>query len=169
MWIAENYGGAVAGALYRSRTHMASHWWIIAMNLHYCTGTQAYKDVYDNMYNLGFPSTTSFAGANFDNQMRYHTTQTDAQIWDSVWDGSGIQDTDHSSDVVEAFVHSFLAGYGNFTEADMISFAQTYDHLMWVNNNIPVVATAKINGTGGTGGIYGNKKLRMVLNGRLGY
>tara|TARA_R110002050_G_scaffold155055_2_gene283060 strand:+ start:4900 stop:6153 length:1254 start_codon:yes stop_codon:yes gene_type:complete len=131
--------------IYRVFTHMTSHWALIAMNLHIMTDKTIYKTVYDNIVTDGFPSNSKYPGARFSDQFFFVDSENQSWYWD--WDQNTVQDTDHSSDVVEFYVESYENGYGIWDKSDLVSFSNTYNNLQWFNNNIPIEGRFLIDGS----------------------
>lgn len=142
--------------MYRSNTHMASHWMLIALNLWYLNPTNTqYQAVYEDIAFDGMPNR---AGGNIRDQFEYDLTYTDSYVWSLNWNtlvstGGTPQDTNHSSDFVSNVWEVYQAGIERgtpyeFTTTDMIGLARSVDNMTWVNNNTPIEASSRINGTG---------------------
>jgi len=113
---------------YRSRTHMASHWARIGMELYIITGKIKYKEVFDNISHgemFGYSS-------NLRNQLYPNPKNSSAYAWDSTWGvnyGNNIQDTSHAG----AIVHFWVLAYENgmyWTKSDIDALVPVID-IVW--------------------------------------
>lgn len=132
------------GKIYRGRTHMASHWARIGMELYIVTGNPKYKEVFDNISFGTMPNEPS----NLRDRMYNNPNQPDAIIWDQVWDvnqGDYIQDTAHAEAIV-----SFIANaYDNnmyWTLNDINGLINTLTKVVWTNGSD---LTLNVDGSGG--------------------
>ncbi|MRH99171.1 hypothetical protein GH721_01380 [Kriegella sp. EG-1] len=142
-----SYGNS---SIYRSRTHMASHWARIGMELYIVTGNEKYKEVFDNISFGEMPGRTS----NLKEQLYENPKNSTAYAWDSHWgsiNGSEIQDTNHAGAIISFWV---LAYENNmyWTEKDINSFIKTLD-IVWPNSTPKEMHT----NVDGTGGFYHNQ------------
>jgi hypothetical protein len=156
MW--EKWKVSGLGNLYRSNTHMASHWARIGMDLHYCTNNQEYYEVFANITFAGFPSGTSYIGANFQDQLRINTSVPSAYDWSATWFNQvSPQDTDHAGDIIVWVAESFDIGY-YWTQTDIDRFASTFKDVMWLNKNSePMLLEPFVNGAGTPTDVAGYK------------
>lgn len=127
IWEKWHQGGL--GNLYRSRTHMASHWMLIAAELDYLTdGGRGgeYRTVWQEIAHVGMstrPGPRNSLRANLER----HDTVPSAYVWLSTWTGASdsMQDTSHASDLISNMAHMEQIG-SYWTAADMQSFASTF-------------------------------------------
>jgi len=131
------------GNLYRTNTHMASHWARIGMELHVITGVQQYKDVFDD---ISWRGMAIRGGANLRGRI-YNLGA--GYSWYSSWTSNTVQDTNHGSDVINFIVEAVENGY-YWNMADIDKFVTTFSNVIWYNNS-PVQWTNYVNGSG-TGG-----------------
>ena len=114
---------------YRSRTHMASHWARIGMELFTITGKAKYKAVFDN---ISFGTMVN-RPSNLREQLFMHDTVTTAYQWDMEWgvpQGAALQDTSHGGAVVSFWV--LANDLGMYWTADDIEAVQsTLVNLVW--------------------------------------
>ena len=68
--------------IYRSRTHIASHWMIIALNLYQMSPKQKYLTVYED---IAFDGMANWAGNSIRGQLETSATVATAYDWSSVW------------------------------------------------------------------------------------
>lgn len=133
------------GNFYRSRTHMASHWARIGMELYIITGDQKYKTVADNINFAGFPVTEDWPGANLRDRLYDFGG---GYAWYQEWDTANKQDTDHGSDFMSFVVESETNG-GYWTSADIAKFTTTFNSTIWYDDT-PVAWKQYVDGTGTT-------------------
>ncbi|MBW2528861.1 MAG: hypothetical protein JRI23_32095 [Deltaproteobacteria bacterium] len=131
--------GITSGNLYRSRTHMASHWARIANDLHVITGTGKYLEVFDNISFAGFPAGTSYPGDSMRNQLRISSVDPDAWEWNQTWDvasggGGTIQDMSHANQVVSWLSNAYETGY-YWTKDDVDKLTATLDQVLLTGSN----------------------------------
>ena len=131
--------GLTSGNVYRSRTHMASHWARIANDLHYITSTGKYLEVFDNISYAGFPSGTSYPGDNMRNQLRVSSVDPDAWEWNQTWDieaggGGAVQDMSHANQVVSWLNNAYETGY-YWTKNDIDKLTATLDDVLLTGSN----------------------------------
>lgn len=120
----ESYGAT--GKFYRSRTHMASHWARIGMELYVITGKQKYKEVFDNISFGVMPSRPS----NLRNQLYANPNNPKAYVWDSQWDSKSIQDTSHGGAIVNFWVEAYENGM-YWDRNDINALVTTLDEVIW--------------------------------------
>tara|TARA_R110002050_G_scaffold23654_4_gene63275 strand:- start:6791 stop:8278 length:1488 start_codon:yes stop_codon:yes gene_type:complete len=120
--------------LYRSRTHMSSHWGQIAWFLHGITGEEKYREIY-----LGWSSgihSGEFAGMSMRGQLRdIDISGEKGYIWNSSWGSkTGVNDVSHANAEVELMV---LGAEMNdyWTLDDMNALITTFDNLIFVSND----------------------------------
>lgn len=118
--------------IYRSRTHMASHWAFVALNLLPLMDegprrTQM-RQVLDNICSH-FPSSPSDS---LRGQMRDHPTAPGGVFWSDVWgqDSRPGQDVSHGNAVVAFIIDAADAGE-HFTRADVDRLCVTLTKAIW--------------------------------------
>ncbi len=132
--------------IYRSRTHMASHWARLGLELYTITGDPKYKTVFDNishgdMHN--FPS-------NLRGQLQPHPNNPNAIIWASVWGATlpnGIQDTPHAGAVISFWVLAYEQN-AYWTKNDIDGLIVTLDEVIW-KDSYGSNFTKNVDGSGG--------------------
>ena len=135
--------------LYRSRTHMASHWGFIALDLYLLTADddrrEQYWEVFDNL-NQDLPNYAS----SMRQQLMPHPSDPDAFFWSSEWgstDAPG-QDVAHGNAVVSYMVEASDHGC-EYTRDDMQKMVGVLDRVIWRG---PGDAAEFVDGSGnGTG------------------
>lgn len=114
--------------LYRNRTHMASHWAYIAMNLSVLTADNARRDRYDTVFNA-----INTRLPNYDSSLRGQLREVGpAYFWSARWglfDRPG-QDVAHGNGVIAFVVDARDVGR-EWTEDDMTKFIATLTTVIW--------------------------------------
>ncbi len=127
-WLDGEWGGS--GNFYRSRTHMASHWARIGLELHAVTGEAAYLDVFDRVSHGEMPGRPS----NLRNQFAPNPAQPAAYVWSSEWNetpGAGtVQDTSHAGAIV-SFVSTAVELGQYWTTDDLDALSETMNTVVW--------------------------------------
>lgn len=125
----DRYEADGADNMYRSRTHMASHWARIGMELYLVTGKAKYKTVFDNISHgemYKFPS-------NLREQLQTNPNNPSALVWPAVWGASlssNVQDTSHAGAIVSFWVLAYEQNmYWNRSDIDAL--AVTLDQVIW--------------------------------------
>ncbi|PKA96785.1 hypothetical protein B0O79_0424 [Flavobacteriaceae bacterium MAR_2009_75] len=138
----ESYGRS---SLYRSRTHMASHWARLGMELYIVTGKKKYKEVFDNISHgkmEGYPS-------NLRDQLFPNPKNSAAYAFDKSWGvskGSDMQDISHAGAIVHFWVLAEENGmYWN--RADMDALRKSMD-IFWTESD-PSRIKNNVDGSGG--------------------
>ncbi|AYN68438.1 hypothetical protein D1013_14135 [Euzebyella marina] len=138
----ESYGQS---NIYRSRTHMASHWARLGMELFIVTGKQKYKDVFDNISHgkmAGRPS-------NLRDQLFPNPKNKEAYAWDKTWGvskGSDMQDISHAGAIIHFWVLAEENGmYWN--RADIDALLKTI-RIFWIESD-PSRIKNNVDGSGG--------------------
>ncbi|PKA96786.1 PKD repeat protein [Flavobacteriaceae bacterium MAR_2009_75] len=142
----ERYDSQHSSKIYRSNTHMSSHWARIGMELYLITKKNKYKQVFENMSFGTMPGEPS----NFRNQIYPNPKNSSAYAWDKTWGrhGSDIQDTSHGGAIVSFWLLAFENGmYWN--KSDMNALIKTVD-IIWSDSNTDHIKR-NIDGTGGNG------------------
>ncbi|MEM8509770.1 MAG: DNRLRE domain-containing protein [Bacteroidota bacterium] len=129
------------GNIYRSRSHMSSHWARIGMELYLITGRQQYLEVFENISYAGMPN---FDGASL--RARMFDNGGGAIAWYEAWDKDQIQDVNHGSDVVSFWVNAYENGM-YWSMNDMLGLVATTKNVVWTRNN-PIEFTVNVDGSG---------------------
>lgn len=130
--------------LYRSNTHMASHWARIGMELYIITGKQQYLNVFNNISYAGFPKGMQGpAGSSLRKQM---FRKGSALIWNSSWGSRNIQDTSHGADVVSFWVTA-RENKMYWSANDMNGLISTLNNYVWKSNS-PILFAQNTDGSG---------------------
>lgn len=141
-----------SGHAYRSRTHMASHWMRIGMELYLITGKIRYLNLFENIAFRGFPAATNYPGDNLRNQISYDDVVETAYVWSSKWKINDppevVQDISHANEIVSAIVEAYEQGY-YWTLADVNALVSTYFDLAW-NTGTTNKLSFNVDGSGGT-------------------
>jgi chemotaxis protein histidine kinase CheA len=128
IWNRYESGGT--GNFYRSKTHMASHWARIGMELFIITGKQKYKKVFDN---ISFGTMDGYP-SNLRNQLKQNSQVQSAYKWSANWTGVGQQDTSHGGAIVSFWVEAFENGM-YWKQNDMNALVSTLDDVIWKNSS----------------------------------
>ncbi len=154
-----------AGNLYRSRTHMASHWARIGMDLFLITGDAKYREVFDNISHgtmVGYPS-------NLRDQFADNPDHPGAYTWSQVWGASpseSIQDTSHAGAIV-SFINAAADQQLYWTDDDVTALIKTLLDVIW-DRALDGAYHQNVDGTDPTAGSFtGPYGLPGSLGGRL--
>lgn len=125
--------------LFRSRTHMTSHWAIVALYLRELTNSPEKREQYSLFLSL------------YDKQLRgnFQLTKDGAYIWNMTWDHpwpwqsacnkasekSIIQDVSHGNHVVTYLVEAYEMQHGGWTKKDMQRLANTVKYVLYDEKN----------------------------------
>ncbi|WP_241759216.1 hypothetical protein [Pyxidicoccus parkwayensis] len=117
--------------VYRNRTHMASHWAFIAMDLSRMTTDAARKATYLTVFNninRDLPNSTS----SLRQQLRAGFVATPAYFWSAEWGATARpgQDVAHGNNVIAFVVEAHDAGM-EWTDDDMRKFIGTFNSAIW--------------------------------------
>ncbi|MGZ3460005.1 MAG: hypothetical protein ACXU86_16045 [Archangium sp.] len=117
--------------IYRSRTHMASHWAYIAMDLSRMTTDSAKKALYltvVNTINRKLPNYNS----SLRQQLHPNPKNSAAYFWSDVWGSSAKpgQDAPHGNGVLAYIVEAHDAGV-EWTDDDIHKFVATLNTVLW--------------------------------------
>ncbi|THD66799.1 hypothetical protein E7Z59_13555 [Robertkochia marina] len=129
----DRWEAAGIGNFYRSRTHMASHWARIGMELYMVTGKAKYREVFENISFKGMPNRPS----NLRDRIYFNPDQTDAYVWDSQWDvnqGGGVQDTSHAGAII-SFIVNAADNNMYWNSNDITAFTNTLMKVIWPAEN----------------------------------
>jgi hypothetical protein len=143
------YSRGPADYIYRERTHMASHWALIALNLSLVTGDPArrarYLQVAENI-DLHLPGT----GASLRGQLRRNPVEPTAYFWSDVWGSARRpgQDVSHANGVMAYVVEARDRGQ-RWTAADMAGFSALLTEVIWPGGR---TYRAYVDGTGSDNG-----------------
>jgi hypothetical protein len=130
--IFEKWSKRGSANLYRSRTHMASHWAFIALDLSVLTDDPIqkaqYRTVVDNI-NLHLPN----YGSSLRQQIRKDSAYPDAYFWSDVWASYSTpgQDVSHGNNLIAYIVEAHDLGV-EWTDADIRALSQTLLRRIWV-------------------------------------
>jgi hypothetical protein len=110
--------------IYRERTHMASHWALIAMNLAHLTGDQARK--------ARCNAVVDEISSRLRGQLRRNPAEPTAWFWNDVWGSANQpgQDVGHGNAVVTYVVEARDRGQG-WTDTDMAAFSALLIKVIW--------------------------------------
>lgn len=117
--------------IYRSRTHMAAHWALIALELSQITTDadrrRAYLDTV-HAIDTDMPNESS----SLREQMRLNPRYPTAYVWSDEWGKTGgrAQDVSHGNAVI-AYVVAANAAKSGWTDVDMHRFVQTFTVAIW--------------------------------------
>lgn len=125
--------------LFRGRTHMASHWAMVALYLRELTTSGSKKEEYTKFLNL------------YNQQLRlnFRVTPENAYVWNMTWDTNWptgtncnapdkepiIQDASHGNHVVTYIIESFEMGSGFWAERDIQRLCNTAKFLLFDSSN----------------------------------
>ena len=153
------------GNLYRSRTHMASHWARIGMDLFLITGEERYRVVFDNISHGTMPNYPSNLREHFIDNPEVPGAFTWSQVWGDA-PSESIQDTSHAGAIV-SFINEAAGQEVYWTSADVDALIQTLLVVVWD----PALGGAyhqNVDGTDTTSGAFtGPYGLPGRLGGRL--
>ena len=118
--------------LYRTRTHMASHWALIALHLRDLsqnstiqTDAAAFVSEFDS---TGFgDGDAQLLGANLRNELKANPADANAYSWSAIWDQDtnpqNVQDVSHGNAIAAYIVEAYE--YGSYWDIDDISAFST--------------------------------------------
>src|SRR5690606_8501146 len=125
--------------LFRNRTHMTSHWAVVALYLNELTNDSHKKNQYQDFL------------SRFDNQLKRNLklTSDSAYVWNITWDEPWpygthcnpaaaeaiIQDVSHGNHVITYIIESYELGRGDWTYSDLQKFSNTIKYLIYDANN----------------------------------
>ncbi|KQC29333.1 hypothetical protein [Flagellimonas eckloniae] len=126
--------------IYRSRSHTASHWARIGMELYIITGESEYLEVFEN---VSYKGMSRYSGSSLRDRI---FNIGSAYAWYETWESDNIQDVNHGSDVVSFWVTAYENGmYWN--AEDMRSLVATTNELVWESDS-PIKFTVNVDGSG---------------------
>jgi hypothetical protein len=121
--------------IYRARTHMASHWAYISLNLSRLTTSAMrrtrYQEVLDNI-DVGVMPVW---GSSLRDQMIIHPDNPDAYFWSDVWGSYQLPGSDvfHGSHDIDFITEAHDAGV-EWTATDIQRFVVLLDKIVWPTN-----------------------------------
>lgn len=133
--------------IYRSRTHMASHWAYIALELQQISSNTAwlpvYQEVYKNINSKGMGGNRRHQSLK--RQMTLHPQNQEAYFWDSIWGSttSPGQDVGHGNHVISYIVEAHMIEE-DWSDADIKKLVKLVD-IIWPKRD---VFTKYIDGSG---------------------
>jgi hypothetical protein len=147
--------------LYRSRTHMASHWAYIALELSLLTGDADRKakciQVYSKI-NSGTPGN----GSSLRGQLAPHRSDKSAYFWSSQWgskDPPG-QDVSHGNNMVAYVVEAHDLGV-EFTKEDIAAFSALLLNMLWKPDGAGDRFAAFVDGSGKGNGWFNDGFMKL--------
>lgn len=126
----DRWVGGGQGNIYRSRTHMASHWARIGMELHTMTGDPEYLEVFEN---ISFDEVLGY-GSSLRDQMEWSPDVPSAWVWSSLWGepaSVNIQDTSHAGAIVSLIAVAAQKGDYGWGPADVQALTSTLMDIVW--------------------------------------
>lgn len=160
LWDLWEEGGV--GNFYRSRTHMASHWARIGLDLYLITGEAGYREVFEKISTGTMPGRPS----NLRAQMEANPDHPEAWVWSSIWGDApsdSVQDTSHAGAIV-AFIHEAALAGELWTQGDLDALVATLMLVVWE----PALDGAYHQNVDGTDPTSGSFTGPYGLPGRLG-
>jgi hypothetical protein len=144
--------------IYRSRTHLVSHWALIALNLSMVTTDDVrrgrYREVYTNIDHK-LPN----ANSSLRRQMRRNPANEWAYFWNDVWGSAKRpgQDTAHGNGVMAYVVDAH--DYGEeWTDADMAGFSALLTKVIWPGGK---TYHGYVDGSGSDNGWYSDGYVKL--------
>ncbi|MEU4692543.1 hypothetical protein [Actinoplanes sp. NPDC023714] len=136
--------------IYRERTHMASHWALIALNLSRLTG--------DADRRARYTTVTTTIAERLRNQLRRSPADPTAYFWSDVWDSAKRpgQDAGHGNGVIAYVVEARDRG-SFWTDADMAAFSGTLK-VVWPGGP---TYHAYVDGTGSDNGWFADGFVKL--------
>jgi hypothetical protein len=144
--------------IYRERTHLASHWSLIALNLAQVTTDPArvarYNQVIDNI-DLHLPDVDS----SLRRQMRRSPADPHAYFWSDEWGSAKRpgQDVSHGNGVM-AYVTEAADNGRNWAQADMAAFSMLLTRVIWPGGR---TYRAFVDGTGSDNGWFSDGFVKL--------
>ncbi|MEU4420128.1 hypothetical protein AB0F81_05850 [Actinoplanes sp. NPDC024001] len=137
--------------IYRSRTHMASHWALISLHLGLLTGDEGRRARYATV--AGTISTRLHA------QMRRNPVEPTAYFWSDVWDSAKRpgQDVGHGNGVLAYVVEARDRGT-SWTAADIAAFSALLTRVIWPSGT---TYRAYVDGTGEDNGWFADGFVKL--------
>ncbi|BBH71590.1 hypothetical protein ACTI_82750 [Actinoplanes sp. OR16] len=137
--------------IYRERTHMASHWALIAFNLARLTGDAGRKARYTTVHDT--------IASRLRGQLRRNPVDATAYFWSDVWESAKRpgQDAGHGNGVIAYVVEARDRGT-SWTDADMAAFAATLTKVVWPGGT---TYHAFVDGTGSDNGWFADGFVKL--------
>jgi hypothetical protein len=145
------YARGADDTIYRDRTHMASHWALIALNLARLTGDAARRTRYTTV--------TNTIADRLRGQLRRNPADPTAYFWSDVWESAKRpgQDAGHGNGVIAYVVEARDRGTA-WTDADMAAFAATLTKVVWPSGT---TYHAYVDGTGSDNGWFADGFVKL--------
>lgn len=121
------------GHIYRSRTHMASHWAYICLELKRCTSSRSnartYQQVVDNIDWEGLPT---YPGQSLRGQLHSNSERSFAYYWSDVWGSRELpgQDVAHGNGVLSYLAEAQKIGR-HWKRRDLRRMVVTLKRVIW--------------------------------------
>ncbi|WP_250037155.1 hypothetical protein [Paractinoplanes maris] len=144
--------------IYRERTHMASHWGLIALNLSRVTGDPARKKRLQTVVADVDQHVPGHSGG-LRQQMRRNPAEATAYFWSDVWGSAQRpgQDVSHGNGVLAYVVEA--RDRGRFwTKADLAAFSRTLTRVVWPSGT---TYRANVDGTGSDNGWFSDGFVKL--------
>jgi hypothetical protein len=145
------YSRGADDTIYRDRTHMASHWALIALHLARITGDQGRRARYTTVADT--------ISSRLHAQLRRNPAEPTAYFWSDVWGSARRpgQDVGHGNGVIAYVVEARDLGKG-WTDADMAAFSALLTKVIW-----PAGTTyrAYLDGTGSDNGWFADGFVKL--------
>lgn len=161
------------GNMYRSVTHIASHWALMGTYLAKVTSSDAkrlqYQTVTNNISHLGLPN---YSGSSLRSQVIDSPVREGANFWNWSWGAHNRpgSDVSHGEAVVTFAVEAHEQGVQQWSVADMRKFAELFNGVIWPAGG-PPGGSGYLDGSGsGSGWRHGFAKLgrfNLALQKRL--
>lgn len=117
--------------IYRSHTHLASHWAFIGLNLSLVTQSTSKKTLYESVVTAIDTDLPNY-NSSLRQQMITHPAEPNAYFWNWAWGSTAIpgSDVSHGSHVISYCVESVEFG-AEWNTADMAKFVALFDNVLW--------------------------------------
>ncbi|MFC7528403.1 hypothetical protein [Actinoplanes sp. GCM10030250] len=145
------YDRGADDTIYRERTHMASHWGLIALNLSLLTGDAARRVRYQKVADT---ISTRLRG-----QLRRNPAEPTAYFWSDVWESAKRpgQDVGHGNGVITYVVEARDRGR-SWTGADMAAFCALLTKVVWPSGT---TYRMYVDGTGSDNGWFADGFVKL--------
>ena len=147
--------------LYRSRTHMSSHWAYIAMELSLLTSDAKLKKECQTVYinfNKGLPNYKS----SMRKQLRPHPKNPAAYFWSDEWGkkASPGQDVSHGNNVVAYIIEAHELGI-EWTRKDIDALCVLFKEIVWVQEGGKARYAKFVDGSGTGNGFFSDGFMKL--------
>lgn len=138
------------GNLYRSNTHMASHWGTISLYLYNLSTDEEwkpiYQTVYQNIHNYGLPN---YNNNSLIKQMKVHPTVPTALFWHQNWGIYDLPGSDisHGGNTIANILEAHEMGY-LWTGEHILGFNSLLLNVLWTGNGYPYYVDGSGSGNG---------------------